>query len=128
MLIKQNSKYLDGEYCMKLWAELVTLQQVVNQLKEEGVVNPLTLRPPIRMAVSLCAWRWMLESRDNFDYAKKKYLEPLLLGKGVVWDDDDWGDFIMRHAKFTMGTSQKRYTEFLDRFPEYKKYDTMSNG
>lgn len=125
MIINNSSKFLDGKECLRVWSELGSLQQAVLYFTEKGVLNPTTKNPPTRMSVFQAAWRWALENRENLNYAKKHYFEPLVLNQGQVWTEDEWGIWFVKHGH-TAYKSAYRY--FLLRFPEFEKYDKMLYG
>lgn len=126
MITSNSSKYLDGKQCLSLWAELGSLGKVQKYFAANGIVNPTTHLPPTRMSISYSAWKWALENRQNLEYAKKNYFEPLMFNAGQVWDEDQWGIWFVKHAHTSY--VPKQYQLFLNRFPEFQKYDKMIYG
>lgn len=123
MITMHNGQYLDGEECLQAWSEFGSLAKASEYFYRIGTTNPTTNRPPTRMAISVAAWRWALANPENFEQAKRKYFEPLLLNRGQVWDDERLALWIIKHAKVCF--TGKKYTEFLNNFPQFAKYDTI---
>lgn len=125
MITSNSTRYLDGEECLKIWAESGSLAKAQKILASKGIVNPTTKLPPTRMSISQSAWRWALENRENLEYARKNYFEPLMLNMGQVWTEDEWGEWLVIHAHTAF---PKAYQYFLVRFPELVKYDKIVYG
>lgn len=79
--IRDNSwAYLDEELCFNLWNDLGNIGRAADEIKNRGIINPDTGKPPSRPGVYIAALRYISK---NIDDARNSIVEA-----GGEWAND----------------------------------------
>lgn len=101
---------LDPERCWKLWIELGSLNKVKDQFAIEGLINPITMKPPTISAIEKAAYRWALENqeeaRQDLSYSWGRVGEPLT--------DERWHEFLVSSAELAYFVQPAKIKRFIE--------------
>ncbi len=90
--------YLDGEMLFKYYFQTMgtarSIDKLIRYCESTGIVHPVSGKPPTRMGVYKCMWRWAT-SKDNQKKAFEIYNASELDGFFEYYDDwNQWKEFL----------------------------------
>jgi len=100
--VGNGSRLLDAKECFDLWNKHRTLKRVQQELMRKGIHGMKSDdKPPTEKTISDAAWRYVLEN----PVPARKEMED----HGIVMEDKEWNETMVRRATFILGTSRGRF-------------------
>ena len=104
--VGNGAKILDDKECFDLWNQHRTLKRVQQELMRQGKHGIKSDdKPPTEKTISDAAWRYVLynpiEAREEMER------------HGIIMDDKEWGETLVRRATYILGTSRGRFEEWV---------------
>jgi hypothetical protein len=104
--VGNGARILDGKECFELWNKHRTLKRVQQELLRKGIHGIKSEdKPPTEKTISDAVWRYILE---NLEQGRQEMEEA-----GIIMDDKEWGETIVRRATYILGTSRTRFVNWI---------------
>lgn len=110
-----ETELLDPKRCWEYWVECGSLLKVRRRMRDEGLINPNTGLPPTNSAIQKAAYRWVVESPENTNAAKERFIYESSL-RGQPANDDEWKRKLYRVGHLLYYQRPKRLREFIAQY------------
>ena len=104
--VGNGTKILDSKMCFDLWNKHKTLKRVQQELLRQGYHGAKSEdKPPTEKTISDSAWRYVVENPVEAREEMERH--------GIVMEDREWYESMIRRATYILGTSRRRFEEWI---------------
>lgn len=114
--LKQNKKYLDGEFIFRYYfiemGSLRSVRKIVKYLKSASEitgVNPDTDKEFTDMAIWFSMWQWAINNSDK----AYEVFNKAMFNEGKHYNRKEWDIFLQRKAYTCFRKNAKRFNNWL---------------